>query len=237
MSLLLLLSGNKRVATVPAPTAPVSAKWAIAAHPDYCASDASHLVPCTVGSTIRWWKELVSGTWFEQATAGDRLTLRSTGVTGKYYAESDGVSDQHTFDIPAWSGTNGICGVRNFTTSGASNVPEPLALHPGSSTGYMRFGGQTYAYNFRTARADTIGAYPTDTSWHTYTNLSGAAYETYVDGSMTGTVAASFAAPVATVIIGQNIATFFGGGIAGAVIYENATSRVAGEAWLASLAG
>lgn len=74
---------------VATPGAPAGAYFSFIAHPDYCASDASHLVKCTAGDTIRWWKDAVSGTWVEQATSGSRATLRSGGG-GRWGAEFAG---------------------------------------------------------------------------------------------------------------------------------------------------
>lgn len=82
-----IAKGTIRIAQPP-PSAPSGAIFAIAAHPSCCASDASHLVQCGNGDAIRWWKDLVSGTWYEQATSGLRPILRFDGVYG-WYSESD----------------------------------------------------------------------------------------------------------------------------------------------------
>lgn len=84
------------VASFPTPTAFAGSLQSIIAHPAYCASDASHLVPCVDGSTVRWWQNAVSGTWHEQATVGDRPTFKSAGG-GKYYADFNGTSHKFTF--------------------------------------------------------------------------------------------------------------------------------------------
>ena len=78
------------------PTAPAGASFAAVAHPSCCRSDAANTVACGDGDAIRWWRDLVTGTWHEQATSGSRLILRSAG--GKWYAEaSAGSGTMHVF--------------------------------------------------------------------------------------------------------------------------------------------
>jgi len=89
-----------------APTAPLpytGTVFAAIAHPSYCASDAAHVVPCADGDPIRWWKDAVTGTWYEQATLALRPVLHAGGVAGKWYAESDGTQYFAFGDLSAYS--------------------------------------------------------------------------------------------------------------------------------------
>jgi len=80
------------------PVAPAGADNAFLAHPSYWASDASHLVPCAAGDAIRWWKDAVTGTWYEQPTSGLRHIARQD-ATGKWYAENDGTKLHQWVDL------------------------------------------------------------------------------------------------------------------------------------------
>ena len=91
--------------SIPAPSAPAGANYAMLSHPSYWASDASHIVPCAAGDAIRWWKDAVTGTWYEQATSGSRLIAR-LDATGKWYAENDGTKSHSWVDLSAFSQTN-----------------------------------------------------------------------------------------------------------------------------------
>lgn len=92
------------------PTAPADADYAFLSHPTYWASDASHLVPCSAGDAIRWWKDAVTGTWYEQATSGNRFIARQD-VTGKWYAESTATQFHPWVDLTGVSATNLSFGV------------------------------------------------------------------------------------------------------------------------------
>lgn len=87
------------------PVSPPGADNALLSHPYYWASDASHLVPCSAGDAIRWWKDAVTGTWYEQATSGSRLIAR-LDATGKFYAEGTGAQQHPWVDLSSKSATN-----------------------------------------------------------------------------------------------------------------------------------
>lgn len=87
------------------PTAPAATDYAFLSHPSFWASDVSHLVPCAAGDAIRWWKDAVTGTWYEQATSGSRFIARKD-ATGKWYAENDGTKSHPWVDLSAFSQTN-----------------------------------------------------------------------------------------------------------------------------------
>jgi len=103
IGLCLDLLGQK--VSTPAPTAPAGANYALLSHPSYWASDASHLVPCSAGDAIRWWKDAVTGTWYEQATSGSRLIARQD-ATGKWYAEGAGLQRHPWVLMSGQSATN-----------------------------------------------------------------------------------------------------------------------------------
>jgi len=87
------------------PVSPPGADNAFLSHPSYWASDASHLVPCSAGDAIRWWKDAVTGTWYEQATSGNRFIARQD-VTGKWYAEGTGTQQHPWIDLSVFPSTN-----------------------------------------------------------------------------------------------------------------------------------
>lgn len=89
-----------------APLPPVGTDYAFLAHPSYWASDASHLVPCAAGDAIQWWKDAVTGTWYQQATSGNRFIARQDSTTKKWYAEGTGSQYQPWVDLTGVSGTN-----------------------------------------------------------------------------------------------------------------------------------
>lgn len=88
------------------PTAPADADYAFLSHPTYWASDASHIVPCAAGDAIRWWKDAVTETWYEQATSGSRHIAR-LDATGKWYAENDGTKTHPWVDLSGIQRVNG----------------------------------------------------------------------------------------------------------------------------------
>jgi len=88
------------------PTAPVGANYAMLSHPSYWASDASHLVACAAGDAIRWWKDAVTGTWYEQVTSGSRLIARYDSASGKWYPEGTGTQKHPWVDLSGVSQTN-----------------------------------------------------------------------------------------------------------------------------------
>jgi len=110
--------GRSSVHTV---LAPPGAAFAAAVHSTLCRSDAGNTAPCVAGDAIRWWKDLVSGIWFEQPTSGARLIYRVDG-NGKPYAEA-GAGRFHTFGWIPTLGANGTaitCGAA-VKSLGATN--------------------------------------------------------------------------------------------------------------------
>lgn len=98
------------------PVAPAGAVFATVAHPSLCTTDTAGGTPCGNGDAIRWWKDLVSGTWYEQATSGSRLILRADGAT--WYAENDGTR-LHVFGAaPAAYPLEFAAGYRSTDTDG-----------------------------------------------------------------------------------------------------------------------
>ena len=88
------------------PVAPSGANYAYLCYPTYWASDASHLVQCNAGDAIQWWKDAVTGTWYQQATSGSRLIARFNSSSGRWYAEGTG-SQQHPWvDLSSYSAAN-----------------------------------------------------------------------------------------------------------------------------------
>jgi hypothetical protein len=75
------------------PAARAGSTFAAVAHPACCRSDAGNTTPCGDGDRIRWWQDLVSGTWYEQATEALRPILRASG--GKWYAEGSSAGNRH----------------------------------------------------------------------------------------------------------------------------------------------
>ena len=98
------------------PKAPVGASNALLCHPTYWASDASHVVPCAAGDAIQWWKDAVTGTWYQQSTSGSRLIARQD-VTGKWYAEGTGTQQHPWIDLSGQSATNATFAVAYRTYS------------------------------------------------------------------------------------------------------------------------
>jgi len=84
---------------------PAGANYALLSHPSYWASDASHTVSCAAGDAIRWWKDAVTGLWYEQPTSGSRFIARQD-VTGKWYAEGTGSQYHPWVNLSAFSQTN-----------------------------------------------------------------------------------------------------------------------------------
>ena len=111
-----------------APVAPVGADYALLSHPTYWASDASHLVPCAAGDAIRWWKDAVTGTWYEQPASGLRHIARQD-VMGKWYAENDGTKTHPWVNLSAISRINGA-----FASAYRlySNVNFAIVIHNGT---------------------------------------------------------------------------------------------------------
>lgn len=209
---------------------PAGALFVAIASPLYTASDASHLVPCVDGAAIRWWKNAVSGVWYEQATSGQRFILRANGE-GKWYAEGGGTR-KHSFAVPTMPGSVGmVCSRFAGQTTGVTWVPVSL-----NASELARFSGDgnAYARNFRVTRADAFFAAPNDTGPHTYTQVSGADYRAFLDGALKATTAADWAAPN-QMLIGASDSSG-SQNIAAVAIFPDGSNRAEAEAWIARFA-
>jgi hypothetical protein len=206
---------------------PSGALFVAIASPTYTASDASHLVPCADGEAIRWWKDAVSGTWYEQATSGDRLILRANGA--KWYAEGGGTRF-HSFATPSMPGSAGMACVR-FAGQTTGVMWTPLSVNT-SDYARFSFNGERYSSNFRNPRADFFGTPPPDdTSPHTFTQVSGADYRAYLDTSLVGTTTASWQSPTQCVVGKGDVVG--SQNIAAAAVYPDGTNRADVETWIA----
>ena len=206
---------------------PTGATFIAIASPAYTASDASHLVPCADGDSIRWWKDAVSGTWYEQATSGDRLILRANGA--KWYAEGGGTRF-HSFATPSMPGSAGMACVR-FAGQTTGVMWTPLSVNT-SDYARFSFNGERYSSNFRNPRADFFGTPPPDdTSPHTFTQVSGADYRAYLDTSLVGTTTASWQSPIQCVVGKGDVVG--SQNIAAAAVYPDGTNRAEVETWIA----
>lgn len=113
------------------PTAPVGANYGLLSHPAYWASDASHLISCAAGDAIRWWKDAVTGLWYEQPTSGSRFIARQD-VTGKWYAEGTGSQYHPWVNLSAFSQTNAsfACAYRFYANVSAQRLINNYAAGP-----------------------------------------------------------------------------------------------------------
>lgn len=227
--------GMSRRRTGSGPVAPAGSFFATAAHPSTTRNGATFgtSIPCIDGADIRWWQDLVSGTWHEQASSGARLILRASG--GSWYAEG-GTGRSHVFTIPTWSGgTNAtVCSRFRSQIAGSVNLL-PAVCNDGE---YYSYGdNRAYAQNFRTTRLDYYFGVPANTAWRTYSQVSGADYRAYLNGSQMGTTAAAdWSAPSVFLI---NLSHITGGAtgrvdFVSSALYASATSRAAGETWAES---
>lgn len=125
------------------PKAPGSV-FTIVADPRFCASDASHLVPCVDGSNVRWIRELVTGVWYEKTT--NQLVFKSDGAGGWYFECDTGRNHVFTgFSAPSNVCLTGVIACRMTNTSGVVSAA-PFDSQPGTAAEIRGNNNQTIQY-------------------------------------------------------------------------------------------
>jgi len=194
MFLPVVLCGSVRAAADPTPTP----DWLYVAAPASAASDASHLVPCGAGDAIRWLKETIGGTWYEQATSGFRLVLREYG--GKYEMEADGT---RMFPVGIGTGTEATFTVWLRSSTVPSNVmlfALTNQLSAGCRNVYCTIAPPEITWNNYNGADNPLSDTPaalSDGNYHHHAFVvseSGSFAKYYLDGSLYGS--ANYASPV-----------------------------------------
>ena len=170
------------------PTAPVGSDYAFLSHPSYWASDASHLVPCAAGDAIRWWKDAVTGTWYQQATSGSRLIAR-LDATGKWYAEGTGTQQHPWVDLSAQSATNAT-----FAAAYRQYSAVPFAVIMRSGVRDLDFDGTSLKpatlNNNASSRIVSASADSLNTDYRNIATFNGATTTLYHNGTQVAQTAA-----------------------------------------------
>jgi len=181
------LSGLSAVcggAVAAVPTAPAGATFAVAAHPSCCRSDAACSVPCGDGDAIRWWRDLVTGVWYEQATSGFRPLLRYDATSG-WHSEGDGVSRYFRFLLSSAIPGPKSVGLRDRHPS-LGGVQASSSLDSGNTL-YGRWNGANGGLYSNTGGGWVFqdAYYLLTNHWYTTVAVqSGGATDGYIDGSV-----------------------------------------------------
>lgn len=187
---------NRRSALPPSP--PAGAVFATVAHPSLCTTDTAGGTPCGNGDAIRWWRDIVSGTWYEQATSGARLILRADGTkwyaeggAGRFHAWVAGVARRDlTFAVGLRHSTSGVThqmvisdgsGFRELRTGASGGSLNQYQATLNNGAGVLTLGTTCAAIDYRVIASNDGGGTTVG-----YTN--GAADGSAADGTTAGTV-------------------------------------------------
>lgn len=236
--------------SIPVPI-PAAAAFAAAFHPLLCRSDAANSVPCNPGDSIRWMYDLISKTWFEQATSGNRYVMQKDAGSGKYY----GVYTANAFHQFGWVANPNVNGNKytvgvGIKSIGATNTGVFYELGNGTNAYCVGAGtafiiaASNYDFVVNAASFATFGAIadgriisesttgPVNMTWNVYNSL------TALTGSPTiANPSANAAGITLGASSGRSGKTLASGNVFGIVGYTDVSSaiRSAGDAWLQSI--
>lgn len=147
------------------PIAPIlyGASFLVTVSPQYCCSDASHLVPCNNGDSITTWYEQVTKTWFTWASLGGAIAKPVFGASGSVYSSNFATNAVFPFanswpqsDVSIVMRFNPNAQVGHYLGEGPDSGNKPYTFYRATTTGNLQ------RYNTGPQIAMTNGA---DTCW------------------------------------------------------------------------